>query len=78
MSKELIKEALGITHGGREYDMRPRFDADTYIKILKISKQIDMKPNPTLRALAILAIRMLEEESSESARNIIIELQAET
>ncbi len=58
MSKALIKEAVGILPGGHEYDMRPRYDADTYIQILNLAKEMDMKPNVLLRLLSFMSISL--------------------
>ena len=75
MSKELIKEAIGILPGGHEYDMRPRYDADTYIEILNLSKEMDIKPNVLLRLLTKLQLERLREESRETVIKSIIRIQ---
>jgi len=75
MSKELIKEVIGILPGGHEYDMRPRYDANTYIEILNLSKEMDIKPNVLLRLLTKLQLERLREESRETVIKSIIRIQ---
>ncbi|MEC8823484.1 MAG: hypothetical protein VX673_05880 [Pseudomonadota bacterium] len=77
MSKALIKEAVGILPGGHEYDMRPRYDADTYIQILNLAKEMDMKPNVLLRLLTKLQLERMRDEGRETVIKSIIRLQSQ-
>lgn len=76
MSKELIKEAMGILPGGHEYDMRPRYDADTYIEILNLSKEMDIKPNVLLRLMTKLQLEQMREHGRETVIKSIMRIQS--
>lgn len=75
MSKELIKDAIGILPGGHEYDMRPRYDADTYIELLNLSKELDIKPNVLLRLLTKLQLEQMREQGRETVLRSIMRLR---
>lgn len=75
MSKELIKEAMGIQPGGHAYDMRPRYDADTYIEILNLSKEMDIKPNTLLRLLTKLQFEQMREQGRETVIKSIMRIK---
>lgn len=75
MSKELIKDAVGILPGGHEYDMRPRYDADTYIELLNLSKELDIKPNVLLRLLTKLQLEQMREQGRETVLKSIMRLR---
>jgi hypothetical protein len=68
MSKELIKEAIGLRPEGHIYDMRPRYDVDTYIEILRISKETGIKPNVVIR----IATKLMFGEMREQGRDAVI------
>lgn len=65
MSKELIKEALGLSTKRHEYDMRPRFQLDTYAKILEISRDTGIPQNIVLRAMTKLFLEEMEQKSRD-------------
>ncbi|WP_339806140.1 hypothetical protein [uncultured Marinobacter sp.] len=75
MNKELIKDAIGILPGGHEYDMRPRYDADTYIELLNLSKELDIKPNVLLRLLTKLQLEQMREQGRETVLRSIMRLR---
>ena len=77
MNKELIKEAIGILPGGHEYDMRPRYDADTYIEILRISKQTGIKPNVVIRIITKLMLGEMREEGRDAVIKAIMRAQSQ-
>lgn len=77
MSKELIKEAIGIEPSGHIYDMRPRYDADTYIEILNLSKELDIKPNVLLRLITKLQLEAMREAGREIVVRSIVRAQSQ-
>lgn len=66
MSKELVKEALGISSKNHEYDMRPRYQLDDYIQIMEISRDTGIAPNVVLRAMTKLYLRQAKEQSRDT------------
>ena len=77
MNKELIKEAIGILPGGHEYDMRPRYDADTYIEILRIAKETGIKPNVVIRIITKLMLGEMREEGRDAVIKAIMRAQSQ-
>lgn len=66
MSKELVKEALGISSRLHEYDMRPRYRLDDYIQIMEISRDTGIAPNVVLRAMTKLYLAQAKTQSRET------------
>lgn len=65
MSKELVKEALGLSSKKHEYDMRPRYQLDTYVEIMEIARDLDLPPNTVLRAMTKLYLKNAKEQGRE-------------
>lgn len=51
MEKGQVKELYGLGDKKHQYDMRPRFDLETYIDVLRIADENGIKPNPLIRAI---------------------------
>lgn len=71
MSKEMIKEALGMTRRLHEYDMRPCFRLDEYVEIMEMARDTGIPPNVVLRAMTKLYLRQAKESSRETVLNAI-------
>ena len=65
MSKELVKEALGIKPTKHEYDMRPRYQLAEYMEIMEIARDTGIPPNVVLRAMTKLFLRQAQDVSRE-------------
>jgi hypothetical protein len=74
MSKSEIKNSIGFVDGGHEFDMRPRFDEDTYREILLWSQRSGIKANPLLRALTKHALKILKDIPDEEAQKLLRDL----
>jgi hypothetical protein len=71
MSKELVKEALGMSKKNHEYDMRPRFRLDEYVEIMEMARDTGIPPNVVLRAMTKLYLRQAKDSSRETVLNAI-------
>ena len=66
MSKELVKEALGIEANKHIYDLRPRYVLDDYVELMALARDADMPVNVLQRVITKMFLRESREQSRDA------------